>query len=134
MKIYQLFIKKVEDELLAKLLRCFGLQGLEDRRVFNKHDMVQMRTVEQMKNLSDELATYYLPCKAKIYLQDLTEKRAITVLKQVIRLYDYHLASIEKNASGRKIINYCLVSNTSDTLRPRRMKHHDKASTVVTFS
>lgn len=120
MKINQLFTKKVEVGTLLKVLQCFGLNGLMDRKMFSKSDMVAEKTVERLKSLKTELSEYYLPCKAKVYLDDMNEKKAITVFKQLLRLYGYNLLSKEKNLNGKKVIYYKLC-NTSDTENSQAM-------------
>jgi hypothetical protein len=110
MKINQLFTKKVDLEVLHKLLSAFGLNGLNDKQLFSKFDLIQIGTLKKVELLKLELSNYYLPCKAKVYLENLTEKKIITILKQVLRLHGYYLQSREKNINTRKIIFYQIVS------------------------
>jgi hypothetical protein len=109
MKINQLFVKHVEKDLVAELLKCYGLYGLCDKKVFNKHDLEKMNTVQKVNLLLDELRNHYLPCKAKIYLENLDVKKSITLLKQVIRLHGYFLKSKEKTLNTRKIMFYVIT-------------------------
>ena len=111
MKINQLFNKTMGEDVLLQLMQCFGLQGLNDRKSFKKHDLVVFGTVGRINAIRDLLGEYYLPCKSKLYLDDITEKKAITVLRQVLRLFDYHIASRERNISNKKIIFYTLESD-----------------------
>jgi hypothetical protein len=99
------------EDVLLQLMQCFGLQGLNDRKSFKKHDLVVFGTVGRINAIRDLLGEYYLPCKSKLYLDDITEKKAITVLRQVLRLFDYHIASRERNISNKKIIFYTLESD-----------------------
>jgi hypothetical protein len=133
MKINQLFTKKVDTEVLIKLLNCFGLNDLNDKRFFCKFDIVQLNSVQKLKEMTDELEEYYLPCKAKIYLDEtnMNEKRAITVLKQVLRLHGYHLISKEKNVNNRKIIFYQL-QNEKDRTQSHHMKKYD-VTNIISF-
>jgi hypothetical protein len=108
MKINQLFNNTMEDEVLLSLLSCYGLKNLDDKKAFRKQDLVSRKTVEKINDIKHTLAQYYLPCKAKLYLDCMTEKKAITVLRQVIRLYGHHITSKEKNISNKKIIFYTL--------------------------
>ena len=71
--------------------------------------------------MRSELEDFYLPCKAKIYLEGMDEKRAITVLKQILRLHGYFLLSREKNFNNKKIIFYQLI-NEKDKLKSHNMK------------
>lgn len=110
MKIYQLFIKKVELDVLMDVLSCFGISDLSDKRLFSKIDIQYNETVRKLEELKPILTAYYLPCKAKVYLEGLTEKRAVTVLKQILRLHGYYLLSKERNVNNRKIIYYQLIN------------------------
>jgi hypothetical protein len=126
MKINQLFVKKVDMAVLIELLHCFGLLDLNDRRLFNKHDLVMHNTVSKIENMRDKLTVFYLPCKASIYMSDMTEKRAITILKQVVRLYGYALLSKEKNVHNKKVIFYQLISEKEREVpnHMKRINHH----------
>ena len=50
----------------------------------------------------------YLPCKSKIYLTDLNEKKSVTILRQLLKLFKYNLRSTEKYYQGEKMIEYNL--------------------------
>lgn len=116
MKINQLFVKKVDPEVVLKLLHCLGLQNLEDRKPFTKHDLAINKVIDKVNDILPDLLPYYLPCKARIYLENLTEGRIITILRQVVRLYDHYLVSKEKNINSRKVIVYQLCSGLKTTL------------------
>lgn len=106
MKFLQLFCDIPSEEFLIQLLKCYGVQNLNDFHEFNKGDLVELITVEKLNELIPELILYYLPCKAKIYLNDITEKRAITILAQFLKLFDYKLLREEKIINKKKIIFY----------------------------
>lgn len=114
MKINQLFIKKIDDDLLTKVLDCFNLRSLNDMHMFSRKELEQSNVVEKLNALVPDLQQYYLNCKSTIYLNNLTSKKTITILKQILRLYDYSLVSIEKNINSRKVIYYQLSKNNSN--------------------
>ena len=79
------------------------------------------------------LVDYYLPCKSRTYLNDLTPKNVITVLRQIVRLYDYNVISKEKYIKGDKFIIYQLVPNVDKKYRPitiENIQNNKKACTV----
>ena len=82
MKYLQLFCDLPSEQFVIHLLKCYGVQSLNDSHEFNKGDLVELKTVDKLNDLIPELILYYLPCKAKIYLNDITEKRAVTILSQ----------------------------------------------------
>ena len=121
MKINQLFTKKVDLEGVHHLLSCFGLSGFTDKKIFSKYDILHNNTVSQILEMRSKLQQYYLPCKAKVYLENINEKRAITILKQVLRLYGYCLLAKEKNVNARKVVFYQLV-NECDSSKTQNMR------------
>jgi hypothetical protein len=128
MKINQLFNKLVEEELTLLLLKCVHINGFDDNRTFTKNDMKLYNSVQFFElNVLDELKKYYLPCKAKIYLTNLNEKKLITIIKQVLKLSNYNLISIEKNKNNKKCISYKLSK-----LTPLKSSN-DNNNTVVKF-
>ena len=87
----QLFRYKPPLELVLKILNCFGLEDLDDRRCFNRVMLEDIDAVKKIEILKDELAIYYLPCKARNYLNQLNENNIITLLRQLVKLYGYTL-------------------------------------------
>lgn len=110
MKINQLFVKKVDEETLGKLMQCYNLAGFHDAHMFSKYDLITFDTVSKLKDIKSEVEPFYLRCKAAVYLENISVKKALTILKQVLRLYDYYLISIEKNINSKKVIYYKLIS------------------------
>jgi hypothetical protein len=108
MKINQLFKDKVPEDVAIRLLSCFGLKGFDDTAMFCKDDLVKISTTENTKKMCEDLRLYYLPCKAKIYLALKDEQCCITLLRQVLRLFDKTLISIQKYANHKKITYYQL--------------------------
>ena len=114
----QLFRFTPPREVLMKLLGIFGLSGLDDSRNFTKQDMEKLNTLEEMYKLKTILEEYYLPCKARTYLNGITYKNIITILRQVIRLYGYSVISREKYIKGDKFIIYQLISTEERDYKP----------------
>lgn len=109
MKILQLFKKKIEGAHLSVFLQCFGLFGLDDTHIFTKYELRLLKTCNQIKVLVPMLKEYYLPCKADLYInQELTEVKVLTILRQILRVHEYTLVSIERNINHEKQIFYCV--------------------------
>lgn len=109
MKTNQLFSRSIDASTLQGVLDSFGLGGLHDRRSFTKHDMTSVGTVARLiENAVPRLRQCYIPCKARSYLDGLTDKKALTVLKQVLRQHNHTLVSRERSVSGRKVVFYHL--------------------------
>ena len=109
MTINQLFTKKPSKELIEKLISSFGLTGFSDDKVFSKRDIDKYSSIQKIKEFKDELSVCYLPCKRKIYIEDLTIKKSITILRQILKLYDHVVKSNERWIKGEKIIVYQIL-------------------------
>jgi len=116
MKINQIFAKYIDDRLLLEeFLACFKLKSLNDSSMFCINDLVNNKAVDKFNNnVCDRLMTYYLPCKAKIYLQQVTEQKLVTILRQIIRLFDYKLATVKKSKNKIKTIYYFIVNKNDE--------------------
>jgi hypothetical protein len=119
----QLFCEEPTMDLLIELLKCYGLNSLNDNIEFSKADLCENKTVEKMEDMIHELIMYYLPCKAKIYLDVITEKKAVTILSQFIKLFSYKLARKERIINKKKVIFY-RIQKIEDT-----KLHIDNSST-----
>jgi len=118
MKINQIFAKYIDDRvLLEDFLLCFKLKSLNDSSMFCINDLVNNKAVDKFNNsVRNRLITYYLPCKAKIYLQQVTEQKLVTILRQIIRLFDYKLSTVKKSKNKVKTIYYFLVNKNDNDL------------------
>jgi hypothetical protein len=128
MKYFQLFTEKPGMEFVASLLRCYGLQSLDDNKEFCKEDLTDYGTIDKLEELIPEMILYYLPCKSEIYLKDITVKRSITILTQFLRLYEYKLVRKERIINRKKHIYYNLISNKFNNI------HISTESTEVDFA
>ena len=109
MKINQLFKEKVSESLMISVLSAFGLKSLDDQAIFCKSDMItKYQTVININKLKPELERYYLPCKARTYLSNIDTKKALTILRQLLRLYGYILEIKQKYIKYKKVIYYKL--------------------------
>lgn len=132
MKINQLFRKRVDVDTLQIVMECFGLHGLGDKKSFSKSDLMEIGTVERIRALIPVLEEFYMPCKSKVYLENLTEKRAITILKQILRIHGYFLASSERNFNNQKVIFYRLMSEMDIGVKPKMRQY--EVTQVIDFS
>ncbi len=84
-----------------------------------------MNVIQKMNELLPELRKYYLPCKARAYLNELTNNSVMTILRQVLRPHNYVVASREKYVNREKLINYNLVNKNEinhETIKPEVSK------------
>ena len=106
----QLFSCVPELNVVDKLLSYFGLEdGINDKNSFNKLNMKELETVRKIDEYKGELRKYYIPCKARVYLDVIDEKKCITILRQFIKTHGYTLVSSDKSINGTKIKLYRLI-------------------------
>jgi hypothetical protein len=109
MTINQLFKQKPSKELVCELLTIYGLDGFDDDKQFNRNNLLNIHLIDNLNIFKTKLEEYYLPCKRKIYLENLTVKKSITILRQIIKLFDHVVKSNEKYIKGEKIIVYQII-------------------------
>jgi hypothetical protein len=110
MTINQLFKKSPTQENVIFILGLFNLSGFNDQKNFTKNELVQFETVSKIIDNIGLFEELYLPCKASVYLKELNEKKSITILRQILKLFKYNLRSTEKYYQGEKMIEYSLYS------------------------
>ena len=106
----QLFKMQPTELIIFELLNIFGIKNLLDNHYFTKYDLIELNTIEKLNNIKNKLESYYIPCKAKIYLNNINEKRGITILKQFLKTHNYTLISKEKYIKNIKYNTYKLSS------------------------
>ena len=107
----QLFKKIPPIDLFERLVKIYGLTDINDCRKFTKDHLIKNKTLEKIEGLREELEEYYLPCKTTKYLTDLDEKKLITILRQIAKIFDYHVTSNEKYLNSKKVLQYSLEKN-----------------------
>ena len=86
----QLFKVEPSKELIDKLLVCFNLDNLEDKKMFSSIEMDLISTKTKFLLLLDELKEIYIPCKYRIYFKDLDNyKNLITISRQILKTINY---------------------------------------------
>ena len=118
----QLFRISPDLKITEKLLSIFGISGLEDNHSFTKSNLCDLNTVEKLNEMNNELDKYYIPCKSKMYLKNIDEKRAITILRQFIKIHNYTLMSKEKYVKGKKNLFYQVIPMQIDMNTKRNLE------------
>ena len=128
----QNFRKNPDMQIIQSILETFGLDNLEDDRFFTKEHMKGINTKENLILLKPRLEEYYLPCKAKEYLNNITEKKCITILRQLVKNYNYKVIGIEKSVKGNKQTTYRLMYLNQEFLSPKK-EPEIKRKYIVSF-
>lgn len=110
----QLFSKKPDLDVVLQILKLYGINDFDENHSFNRLELDKKNIVNELNNFKTTLEKYYLPCKGKKYLNNITTKRSITILRQIIKEYNYKIISREKYISGKKYLSYNLKKIDSD--------------------
>lgn len=115
MKIYQLFKEKVPEDIFNRLMGLFEFPNGTEPNTFSKQDLINIDIVRKMEELKSIITPYYLPCKAKIYLEDLNVSKCITILRQILKLYQMKLESRQKYIKYKKTTVYYISKHNPTT-------------------
>jgi len=121
MSIKQLFSDRPPHELVIRVLKFVGFKSLSDDSELSVLDLELNNAKANIIEIIGELEDYYIPCKVKVYLQNLTEKKCMTVCRQLLKTIGYTFISREKYIVDRKYTMYKLITlekkKRRDTLR-----------------
>ena len=116
----QLFRRNPDRYIISDIMEIFNIKSLDDEEFnFTKQDILNSDIIEKIIKLKDKLLIYYIPCKAKMYLENINEKRCITILRQFLKYIEYNLMMKEKYINGVKNYRYFIIC--------------DKKKTIITF-
>jgi len=88
----RIFRRAPPKELVEDILRHCGLkEGFADIRWFSREELV-LATLEEWLPL---IEPYYVPCKARRFLDNFNSGRCVTVLRHCLRCYEYDLQTHE---------------------------------------
>jgi hypothetical protein len=128
----QLFKKLPSKEFVHNYLTLFLPKGFENEYFqFTREDIKNKKIIKAMKSeyFNKNFIEYYLPCKYKKYLQNVDEKKCITVLRQLLKVYNYNIVSSEKYSRGNKF----LVYNLKNLDKKPSEKENKKYDLVLNF-
>jgi hypothetical protein len=126
----QLFRVLPDIEIINILLESVGLSSLVDTNFFTKDSIKELNTVEKIIEIKDKLATYYLPCKSKVYLTGINDKKCITIIRQFIKVHNYTLISKERYINRKKLCVYRLIKLDD---KPKLSPNNTKKDIVISF-
>ena len=126
----QLFRILPDSNIITILLNTFGLTSLTDTKFFTKKTMIEMNTIDKLNKIKDDLYQYYLPCKAKVYIENITLKKSITILRQFLKVHNYTLISKERYINRKKLCVYRLIKLDD---KPKLSPKSSKKDIVISF-
>ncbi len=103
----QLFKNIPTKEFVEDVLKLFIPNGFQDSYYqFSRKMITEKNIIDKLNLLMPQLKNYYMNCKHKKYLENLDPKKCVTILRQLLRLYEYRVISIEKYHNGQKFLLY----------------------------
>ena len=110
----QLFSKEYPPfDLVKKILYIILNKDITDDIYFefNINIMIIKNIIEKINIFIPELKKYYLKCKHQKYLENLNEKKIITIFRQILKPYNFYIKAIEKYENGKKYLLYIIQKN-----------------------
>ena len=112
--INQLFRIKPDINIVNDVCKLFGLNNIYDTTPFTKEDLLRLDTINKLNNF-ELLKQYYIPCKYRKYFDNVNINRCITILRQLLKLYNLKLFRTEKFINSKKLLVYNISDNGKDT-------------------
>ena len=122
MPINQLFKNMPDRSFVIGLINLYGIEDFDDNKYFTKKTLETLNTIENLNGIKDKLNEYYIECKSKTYLTNITIKRCIVILRQFLRCHGYTLFSKEKFVKGEKQTIYKIVKLDKEVVIPKKNK------------
>ena len=94
----QLFRILPDIDIINSILDTFGLTSLDDTKFFTKETLQENNTIKKM------------------YVNDITDKRCIVILRQFIKSQGYTLISKERYINGKKMSVYRLLEDDNQDI------------------
>ena len=107
----QLFRKEIKFEYINYLIKkLFNIELTENINYnFSKNTIKNKNILEKILSEVDNLKDLYIKCKHRLYLENISEKKLITIIRQLLRIHNYEVKSKEKYEGGKKYLMYNIV-------------------------
>ena len=116
----QLFRVKPDIPFINEFIQFYGLSNITDTNLFTKQNLVELKTVENITKVMNKLNEYYLPCKSKVFLTAIDEKKCITILRQLLKIHNYNVSSKEKCIKGVKYNFYQIIPYSNKKINTKK--------------
>ena len=127
----QLFKNKPDFNLVTNIIKLFGLLDINDINLFTKQNLIDLDTISKMHEYIPKLKEFYLPCKSRLYLTDLDEKKCITILRQLLKQYNYNILAKEKTIKSVKYNFYQIIQFSNKKINTKST--NDERKIVLSF-
>jgi hypothetical protein len=103
----RLFRKIPPTELVSEILESIKLEGLQERRWFSRDEL----SVDEVDEWLPLLEPYYIPCKAKRFLSNITQARLITIIRHILHPHGYKIRTQERMYKSQKTTMYQIFTD-----------------------
>ena len=106
---------------ILKICKIYGINNINSN---NKFTIKKLKHINLIKNpIFKELRKYYYNCKAKKFIDNLTYKKSITILRQLLKLIGYNVVGKERCENSIKFQEYYITKfNKNNSHTPERFK------------
>ena len=110
--INQLFVIKPSKIFTENLLKLFIPDGFNEYYTFSINSVKEKIILEKLNDIyfKKNFQQYYIKCKYNAIFKNLNIKKAITILRQFLRIYNYKIVIVEKTINSEKIRSYKLIN------------------------
>ena len=115
----QLFREEVSYDFVIDFIN--KLFNIELNNSINYSFSKKTLITKNIKNIIYEnlkrLKKIYIKCKHKIYLENLNEKKIITLIRQLLRTHNFDLKAKEKYENGKKYLLYTISKKVENNIK-----------------
>lgn len=111
---FQLFKKLPDYNMIINIVELYGIKDLDINYKFTINDLIKLNIVHKLNQCRNELNLYYLNCKFNKYVNNMTEKKSITVLRHFLKVINYKVVSKEKYSNNKKYLVYNIKNNNDN--------------------
>lgn len=106
----QLFKEIPSLEFVTNFLKLIIPNGFDKYYFFYRSDLNNKRIIDklQLPYFKNNLMRCYLPCKYRKHFIEVDDKKLVTIIRQMIKIYGYNIVSSEKYSNGKKFLSYRL--------------------------
>ena len=84
---------------------------------FSKKTLITKNIKNIINENLEKLKKIYIKCKHKIYLENLNEKKIITLIRQLLRTHNFDLKAKEKYENGKKYLLYTISKKVENNIK-----------------
>ena len=110
----QLFRVLPPVELVMEVLGLFGIINFNESYNFTYNDIINKNVATKLSMMP--LDDYYINGKYNKYCTDLNNKKCVTILRQLLKIYGYKVVTVEKYNLKHKYLSYHIKKNRDPIL------------------